>query len=95
MARCEECLHFEVCESLEQGNGLMKVHPIHCGCYKPAADVAPRAEVADEVFKEVLKKLFEMQKRYEQVRHRGKAEQMMVARCEIYKLQKKYTEENE
>lgn len=39
MARCEECLHFEVCEALEQGNGLVKVSPIHCGYYKPTADV--------------------------------------------------------
>ena len=45
MARCEECLHFEVCEALEQGNGLMKVNPIHCGCYKNTADVAPKSEV--------------------------------------------------
>ena len=45
MARCEDCLHFEVCEALEQGNGLMKVPPIHCGCYKNAADVVPKSEV--------------------------------------------------
>ena len=45
MARCEECLHFEVCEALEQFNGLMKVPPIHCGFYKPTADVAPKSEV--------------------------------------------------
>ena len=59
----------------------------------PTADVAPRAEVVNEIFDEVLKKLFEMQKRYEKVGHRGKAEQMMVAREEIFKLQKKFTEE--
>ena len=52
-----------------------------------------KAEVVNEVFDEVLKKLFEMQKRYEKVGHRGKAEQMMVAREEIFKLQKKFTEE--
>ena len=45
MARCDECLHFEVCEALEQGNGLMKVSPIHCGVYKPTADVVPKSEV--------------------------------------------------
>lgn len=53
MARCEECLHFEVCEALEQGNGIMKVSPIHCGCYKPTTDVVPRAEVAREIFGEI------------------------------------------
>lgn len=45
MARCDECLHFEVCEALEQGNGLIKVPPIHCGFYKPTADVVPKSEV--------------------------------------------------
>lgn len=45
MARCEECLHFDLCEALEKGNGLMKVHPIYCGFYKPTADVAPKSEV--------------------------------------------------
>ena len=45
MARCEDCLHYEVCEALEQGNGLMKVSPIHCGFYKPSADVVPKSEV--------------------------------------------------
>ena len=47
MARCEECLHFEVCEALEHGNGLMKVSPIHCGCYKPAADVVETEKYND------------------------------------------------
>lgn len=51
MARCEECLHFEVCEALEQGNGLMKVSPIHCGYYKPTADVVPKSEV-DEIVRQ-------------------------------------------
>lgn len=84
--KCQSCFHRGVCP---------EYHPETYSCvhHLDEADVAPRAEVADEVFKEVLKKLFEMQKRYEQVRHRGKAEQMMVARCEIYKLQKKYKEE--
>ena len=39
MAKCKECLHFDVCEALENGNGIKKVHPIQCGCFKPAADV--------------------------------------------------------
>ena len=55
MARCEGCIHFDVCEALEKGNGLMKVHPIYCGFYKPTADVAPRAEVARKIFDEIHK----------------------------------------
>ena len=36
---CKDCLHFTVCEALEQGNGIKKVHPIQCGCFKDKADV--------------------------------------------------------
>ena len=39
MATCDECLHFTVCEALEQGNGIKKVHPIQCGCFKDKANV--------------------------------------------------------
>ena len=53
MARCEDCLHFEVCQALEQGNGIMRVHPLYCGFYKPTADVVPRAELAREIFGEM------------------------------------------
>ena len=60
MARCEECLHFEVCEALEQGNGLMKVSPIHCGYYKNAADVVSKSEVAREIMQEVRQALLNM-----------------------------------
>ena len=57
MARCEDCLHFEVCQALEQGNGIMRVHPLYCGFYKPTADVVPRAELAREIFWEMDKLL--------------------------------------
>lgn len=45
MARCEDCLHFDLCEAFERHNGLTKVEPTLCGFYKPAADVAPTDEV--------------------------------------------------
>ena len=38
MSTCKDCLHYEVCEALENGNGVKKVHPIQCGCFKPKAD---------------------------------------------------------
>lgn len=38
MATCDECLHFTVCEALEQGNGIKKVYPIQCGCFKDKAN---------------------------------------------------------
>ena len=44
MARCEECIHYEVCEIMSDQYGISKVHPIQCGLYKPTASVAPRTE---------------------------------------------------
>ena len=43
---CKDCLHFSVCEALEQGNGIKKVYPIQCGCFKNKADVV---ELPDEM----------------------------------------------
>lgn len=40
MSTCKECIHYEVCEALENGNGVKKVHPIQCGCFKPKVDYA-------------------------------------------------------
>ena len=34
---CSECLHYEVCDALE-ANGISKIHPKMCGCYKNNAD---------------------------------------------------------
>lgn len=39
MASCKECLHDTVCQALEDGNGIKKVHPLQCGCFKNKADV--------------------------------------------------------
>ena len=39
MPKCEECLHFDVCDAFENGNGIKKIYPTQCGCYKAAADV--------------------------------------------------------
>ena len=58
----------------------------------PTADVAPRAEVAREIFEVIAKMFFEKQKQYENSHQSGKARQMMVARFEVYKLKKKYAE---
>ena len=58
----------------------------------PADDVAPRAEVARDIFEDIAKVFFEKQKHYENSHQSGKARQMMAARFEVYKLRKKYTE---
>lgn len=60
--------------------------------YIQTASVAPRAEVAREIFNDIAKMFFEKQKQYENSHQSGKARQMMVARFEVYKLQKKYTD---
>ena len=31
---CKECIHYDVCDALES-NGISKVYPSQCGCYKP------------------------------------------------------------
>lgn len=39
MAKCEECLHYDVCEIMCNQYGIGKVHPSQCGYFKPTADV--------------------------------------------------------
>lgn len=40
MATCNDCLHCEVCDALES-NGISKIHPSQCGCFKNKEDVVP------------------------------------------------------
>lgn len=35
---CSDCMHFDVCEALET-NGIKKVCPTQCGCFKNKANV--------------------------------------------------------
>ena len=58
----------------------------------PQADVAPRAEIAEEIFNEIAKMFSEKQRSYENSHQSGKARQMMVARFEVHKLHQKYKE---
>lgn len=39
MATCKDCLHFDVCEALESGNGIPKLHPLQCGCFKSQSNI--------------------------------------------------------
>lgn len=36
VVRCEDCVHFDLCEAFERHNGLMKVEAELCGFYKSA-----------------------------------------------------------
>ena len=57
MGLCKDCFHREVCESWNTIN-LDDIPPeIPCGHFKDTADVAPRAEVAREIFREMDKLL--------------------------------------
>ena len=50
MSTCKDCLHYDVCEALENGNGVKKVHPIQCGCFKPKADYVEVVRCKDCVY---------------------------------------------
>lgn len=50
MPRCEECLHFDVCDALE-ANDIAKVPPLHCGCFKNAADVVEAETICDKIIR--------------------------------------------
>ena len=45
MARCEDCLHYEICEIMNEQYGISKVYPSQCGFYTNTADVVPKSEV--------------------------------------------------
>ena len=47
MSTCKDCLHYDVCEALENGNGVKKVHPIQCGCFKNKADYVKAVRCKD------------------------------------------------
>lgn len=72
--------------------GSIDVIPVDCVSDIPAADVAPRAEIAEKIFNEIAKMFSEKQRSYENSRQSGKARQMMVARFEVHKLHQKYKE---
>ena len=53
MPKCEECLHYCICEIMHDQYGISKIYPSQCGYYCPTADVAPRADVAREIVEDV------------------------------------------
>ena len=61
MPRCEECLHYDLCQALEDNNNMKKVPPIYCGFYKNTADVVPKIEV-EKLHEVIFKKEDLMQK---------------------------------
>lgn len=88
-------------EYIERGALIAEYDRVHVGApggarklmvEAPTADVATKAEIADEIFNVIAKMFYEKQRRYENSRQSGKARQMMVARIEVHKLHQKYKE---
>ena len=65
MARCEECLHYELCSynTYEQAKYFGKDKEVYitiknntaCKFFNPTADVAPKSEVAKELLSDLKK----------------------------------------
>ena len=56
MARCEDCLHYRLCVNIESQHLriiLAGDKAERCRCFESAADVAPKSEVAREIFEEI------------------------------------------
>ena len=51
MATCKECLHFEVCQALEENGQVEKINPKICGCFKDKSKfVELPCKVGDTVY---------------------------------------------
>lgn len=61
MATCRDCFHWEACKAMFEASGGIivaddfKGSAVRCKNFVSAADVAPRAEVAREIFEEIEK----------------------------------------
>ena len=64
MKICKDCFHWEACrEMFEAAGGFIvpddfKGSAVRCKHFVSTADVAPRAELAREIFEELDKKIF-------------------------------------
>ena len=55
MARCENCLHCEICDIMHDQYGIGKIYSIQCEHYLNAGNVAPRAEIEREIGEEIYR----------------------------------------
>lgn len=81
MEICENCLHYSACLINSE------YVPSACTAYKDKTDVAPRAEVAREIFAEVERLMFDGL-------IGGKYPAKVIAPEKYAELKKKYTEGN-
>ena len=87
MATCNDCIHYNIC-ALWSTSDLIddEAHKYCFGNFIPTADVAPRAEVAREIFEEIN----DIKKEYASGDIDGN--ELYIR---LYQLEKKYTEEKE
>lgn len=105
MARCEECLHYEVCMYVN-AKAVECVRVENCKLFKPTADVVPKSEV-ENIFAEIDSKilaeidinngvLVEFEGADEiSYRIKGEVAALCKIRDFITELKKKYTDKKE
>ena len=81
-----------VCDKCCATSGLWFSRETATEAWNKRADVAPRAEIAEEIFNGLIKVFMAKQRHYENIRRPGKAKQMIEAREEIYKFKREYYE---
>lgn len=85
MATCNECIHNSVCEEVNnlkcRKDFIWYRAESGCPYYKPTAEVAPKSEVAKEIFEDIDNKL-------------SFAHSIIDAFDVLDEIKKKYTEEN-
>lgn len=85
MARCRECIHFGVCENVLLKLAADTSMSGKCKHFIDKNDVAPKSEVAREIFEEIEKSMWEpLNEPIDLIR--------IVNVDSIAKLKKKYTE---
>lgn len=48
---CKDCIHYDVCQALEDNGQVSKIHPIQCGCFKDKSRfVELPCKVGDRVY---------------------------------------------
>lgn len=94
MARCTDCIHYEACLKFADLRVILCGDKADTKCimFKPTADVAPRAEVAKEIFEEIkdqLRGIFDFFRQDNDIRESCA---IMFAISEVDKIEKKYTQ---
>ena len=88
MALCKDCIHYNVCEQWAKDvsdEWAVDAMPYACDLFQSTADVAPKSEVAREIFEEIEKNAIEHEMFGRTV--------LFIGQGTLAELKKKYTEE--